>query len=435
MALTTFKLKQVGAQKGYDLLKKKSDALTARLRAILKEIKKAKQDVAKEMQGATFSISEAAWAAGDFRKRVIEAPQRTHSLVRVIVKKDNVAGVKLPVFSIHKIAGDDTQLDSLGLGGGGRQIASARDRFTHLLEGLIKLGSLQTSFITLDEAIKVTNRRVNALDNVVIPSIVNTVSYITSELDEIEKEEFFRLKKVLAASKIRRAEEDALLIEQGFGQAPSSTTAAAAPPVPAKVEIKAPSNPVVAPAPAPAKVAAPAPAPTPAPAKVAAPAPAPTPAPAKVAAPAPAPTPAPAKVAAPAPAPAKVVSHEASTSSTTSVVSPPTLPVMPTSTTTTPAPASLASSFDDLLGDLPTPSVSSSHTHSSPSTSIASSSNSLPSSSSSNNSSVNPATATNTSSDPFSLADDDPFGSFGLSSTTAPTSTKSGGNSDLDILF
>jgi V-type H+-transporting ATPase subunit D len=406
MALTTFKLKQVGAQKGYDLLKKKSDALTARLRAILKEIKKAKQDVAKEMQGATFSISEAAWAAGDFRKRVIEAPQRTHSLVRVIVKKDNVAGVKLPVFSIHKIAGDDTQLDSLGLGGGGRQIASARDRFTHLLEGLIKLGSLQTSFITLDEAIKVTNRRVNALDNVVIPSIVNTVSYITSELDEIEKEEFFRLKKVLAASKIRRAEEDALLIEQGFGQAPSSTTAAAAPPVPAKVEIKA-----------------------------AAPAPAPTPASAKVAAPAPAPTPAPAKVAAPAPAPAKVVSHEASTSSTTSVVSPPTLPVMPTSTTTTPAPASLASSFDDLLGDLPTPSVSSSHTHSSPSTSIASSSNSVPSTSSSNNSSVNPATATNTSSDPFSLADDDPFGSFGLSSTTAPTSTKSGGNSDLDILF
>jgi hypothetical protein len=65
MALTTFKLKQVGAQKGYDLLKKKSDALTARLRAILKEIKKAKQDVAKEMQGATFSISEAAWAAGE----------------------------------------------------------------------------------------------------------------------------------------------------------------------------------------------------------------------------------------------------------------------------------------------------------------------------------------------------------------------------------
>jgi len=72
------------------------------------------------------------------------------------------------VFAIHKIAGDDASLETLGLSGGGRQIAAAKDRFTKLLDGLIKLGSLQTSFLTLDEAIKVTNRRVNALDNVVI---------------------------------------------------------------------------------------------------------------------------------------------------------------------------------------------------------------------------------------------------------------------------
>ena len=418
MALTTFKLKQVGAQKGYDLLKKKSDALTARLRAILKEIKKAKQEVAKEMQGATFSISEAAWAAGDFRKRVIEAPQRTHSLVRVVVKKDNVAGVKLPVFSIHKIAGDDTQLDSLGLGGGGRQIASARDRFTHLLEGLIKLGSLQTSFITLDEAIKVTNRRVNALDNVVIPSIVNTVSYITSELDEIEKEEFFRLKKVLAASKIRRAEEDALLIEQGFGQAP--TTATAAPPAPVK-EFKSPSIPASAPAPAKANV--------------------PAPAPVKAAEPAPVPTPV--KAAAPVHAPAAVASSTVSIESQKTpsvVIAAPILPPVPAQA----APASLASSFDDLLGDLPVQSSSSSHTNTStssiPSFSSSSSSHSSSSTSTNHNSTTTSATtaAAVAASDPFSLADDDPFGSFGLSSSST-TSTKQGssggGGSDLDILF
>ena len=40
MTLTLFKGKQVGAVKGYDLLKKKSDALTVRLRSLLKEIKK-----------------------------------------------------------------------------------------------------------------------------------------------------------------------------------------------------------------------------------------------------------------------------------------------------------------------------------------------------------------------------------------------------------
>ncbi|KAF3558879.1 hypothetical protein F2Q69_00014770 [Brassica cretica] len=54
----------------------------------------------------------------------------------------------------------------------------------------------QTSFLTLDEAIKTTNRRVNALENVVKPKIENTISYIKGELDELEREDFFRLKKI-----------------------------------------------------------------------------------------------------------------------------------------------------------------------------------------------------------------------------------------------
>ncbi|KUF99026.1 hypothetical protein AM588_10008370 [Phytophthora nicotianae] len=56
----------------------------------------------------------------------------------------------------------------------------------------------QTSFVTLDEALKVTNRRVNALDNVTIPRIEKTISYITRELDELEREDFVRIKKVQA---------------------------------------------------------------------------------------------------------------------------------------------------------------------------------------------------------------------------------------------
>jgi vacuolar-type H+-ATPase subunit D/Vma8 len=39
MTYTLYKGKQVAAQKGYDLLKKKADALAVRLRALLKEIK------------------------------------------------------------------------------------------------------------------------------------------------------------------------------------------------------------------------------------------------------------------------------------------------------------------------------------------------------------------------------------------------------------
>jgi len=80
----------------------------------------------------------------------------------------------------------------------------------------VKLASLQTSFVTMDEALKVTNRRVNALENVTIPRIEATLSYITSELDELEREDFTRLKKVkdqnsrrAAAAAAKRAADEA----------------------------------------------------------------------------------------------------------------------------------------------------------------------------------------------------------------------------------
>ena len=84
---------------------------------------------------------------------------------------------------------------STGLSKGGQQIAKARTTFAKAVDVLVQLATLQTSFVILDEAIKVTSRRVNALDTVVIPKIVNTVEYIKSELDELEREEFFRLKR------------------------------------------------------------------------------------------------------------------------------------------------------------------------------------------------------------------------------------------------
>ncbi|KAG3261262.1 ATP6V1D-like [Ictidomys tridecemlineatus] len=59
-----------------------------------------------------------------------------------------------------------------------------------------------TSFVTLDEAIKITNRRVNAIEHVIIPRIERTLAYIITELDEREREEFYRLKKIQEKKKI-----------------------------------------------------------------------------------------------------------------------------------------------------------------------------------------------------------------------------------------
>jgi V-type H+-transporting ATPase subunit D len=70
--------------------------------------------------------------------------------------------------------------------------------------------ALQSSFMALDKAIRITNRRVNALEKVIQPKIEETISYIIGELDELEREEFFRLKKVQEKKKekVKRAEAE-----------------------------------------------------------------------------------------------------------------------------------------------------------------------------------------------------------------------------------
>ena len=109
--------------------------------------------------------------------------------------EDNVAGVKLPRFTcVHD--GGDAKMNLTGLGSGGQQVAQCRKAFQESVRLLVELASLQTAFVTMDEAIKITNRRVNALEYVVVPKLENTIAYIKGELDELEREEFFRLKKV-----------------------------------------------------------------------------------------------------------------------------------------------------------------------------------------------------------------------------------------------
>ena len=132
-----------------------------------------------------------------------------------------MAGVKIPKFQQMDV-GSDTKMNLTGLGAGGQQVqatrkvqhrfalsrecasavcapteGSAQDRalvascqceyepsfcrlqaFMTSVKLLVELASLQTAFLTLDEAIKTTNRRVNALDNVVRPKLENTIAYI-----------------------------------------------------------------------------------------------------------------------------------------------------------------------------------------------------------------------------------------------------------------
>ncbi|KAF8788912.1 V-type proton ATPase subunit D 1-like [Argiope bruennichi] len=206
MAMTIMKGRLKAAQKGHGLLKRKADALQMRFRQILKKIVETKSLMGDVMKEAAFSLAEAKFTTGDFNHIVLQ--NVTKAQIKVRSKKDNVAGVNLPVFESFQNGVDTYEL--AGLARGGQQLAKLKKNYAKAVHLLVDLASLQTSFITLDEVIKVTNRRVNALEHVVIPKIERTIAYITSELDEREREEFYRLKKIQGKKKAMRAENDRL---------------------------------------------------------------------------------------------------------------------------------------------------------------------------------------------------------------------------------
>ncbi|XP_014484726.1 PREDICTED: V-type proton ATPase subunit D-like [Dinoponera quadriceps] len=180
------------ARRGRDLLEKKVDGLSIRFRAILSRLLETKPRLGEVMRDAAFSLAEVNFVTGGINELVLQTVDTAST--RIQSRQEIIGGVRLRIYEPLRAGSDPFEL--AGLARGGQQVAKLKKNYGKAIELLVELASLQHNFLILDRVIKTTKRRVNALRHIIIPRLERTLVYVATELDEYEREEFYRLKKV-----------------------------------------------------------------------------------------------------------------------------------------------------------------------------------------------------------------------------------------------
>lgn len=176
------------ASLGFDLMDRKRNILIREMVALI--------DVVKELRGQIEETYAAAY----------KALQRANITMGVI---DNVAagieienGIQITYRSvmgveIPKVSFQSTQPEHVyGFVGTDSQFDMAYIRFEKVKQLTVTLAEVENSVCRLANEIKKTQRRANALSNIIIPQFEDTIKMITDSLEEKEREEFSRLKVI-----------------------------------------------------------------------------------------------------------------------------------------------------------------------------------------------------------------------------------------------
>ncbi|MEM1513091.1 MAG: V-type ATP synthase subunit D [Candidatus Jordarchaeales archaeon] len=193
MELLALKRRIVLAEKGHDLLKEKRDALVMHFFDILEDAGRLRRELNNALKEAFEALILAKMVMGPLK--VEEAAMGAESLYEVEVSLQNIMGVKVPLLNIKE---GKVKMPPYGFADTSAILDEATKKFREALKLAIQLAEVETAVKKLAEEIDKTKRRVNALKYIIIPKLENTIRYISLHLEEREREDLFRLKRVKA---------------------------------------------------------------------------------------------------------------------------------------------------------------------------------------------------------------------------------------------
>lgn len=184
---------------GYDLLDQKRSILVSELLTLVDQAVDYQNRVEKSLMDAEKTLQDAIMNMG--RLRVANLAGAVNIDSSISLSERRVMGVSLP-----KV---DTSFSGEGpyFSPEGTSMLSelALNRYRKALELMGKMAELKVSIMRLSSEVKKTIRKVNALEKLVIPDKEETVRYLTSRIEEQERESFILLKVV--KDRMQRQEE------------------------------------------------------------------------------------------------------------------------------------------------------------------------------------------------------------------------------------
>jgi len=193
MELLKLKQREKLAVKGHSLLKEKRNALIMEFFNILERVKGSRDEVSEKLQEAYQDLTAAQVMMGDLS--VKKAAMSVTESVDVDIDSRSVMGVVVPVIE-SEISQRTIVERGYGFMDTSVKLDEAAKKFEESIQLIIELGEIEKTIMLLAGEIESTKRRVNALEHIIIPRLENTVKYIEMRLEEMERENFVRLKMI-----------------------------------------------------------------------------------------------------------------------------------------------------------------------------------------------------------------------------------------------